>query len=630
MKRRFIDSLTRRFKLGSLILGAAGGSLLLSVACGGETVEVVREVPGEVVIQTVIVEKAIAGDTVIQTVVVEKVVTEQVVQTVIVEKVVEKVVLGDTIIQTVVVSVPVEAPGAPKPSTWGGVLRLAAHGPPAHFDFYASNTIANIGSQASMYNKLVRKIGISQNLPITGDLAHSWEISSDSKTYTFFLRDGVKFHDGSDFSAEDVKASYERIIFPQNDLVSGRKTNFGAVSEINILDPLTVEFKLSDPRGPGWMLTAMAHGWNVIVKKETLDDNDGNLREVDNHPGTGPFKYVSRNDEHWVQERFDGYWDPSKPNVDMIEHIWLVAWTPELSAALLSGVVDWGMWLDPKLGNQIRDGKKPGLKGLRWTLPNVGGMVFNTLREPYDDKRVRKALSIVIDQAAINEATKDLREAELGDWFLFGTPFAMTPAQIAETPGLRSPTAEDLALAQKLLAEAGYPDGKGFPKVSLVTRETPDQKITNAAIQAMIKEGLNIDSDIKLTDISVHGEKLRSQEFDFSTNAGYTVGLTDPAAYIVAGLGTCGDRPCDQNFGQWKNAEFDALIGELTDEGDQAARIGIVNEMRVILLDEWPIMPMGPAPQFWGWTENLAGVVPGDFSGHYDLHTWDDVWFLKK
>jgi hypothetical protein len=213
MKRRLFDSLSHQLRLRFLVLGVVSSALILSVACGGET-EVIKEVPGEVVIQTVIVEKEVPGEKVVETVIVEK----------------EVAVLGDTVIQTVVVSVPIEAPGAAKPSTWGGTLRLAAHGPPAHFDFYASNTIANIGSQAPMYNKLVRKIGITSDLPITGDLAHSWEISPDSKTYTFFLRDGVKFHDGSDFSAEDVKASYDRIIFPQNDLVSGRKTNFGAVS----------------------------------------------------------------------------------------------------------------------------------------------------------------------------------------------------------------------------------------------------------------------------------------------------------------------------------------------------------------------------------------------------------------
>ncbi|MCH7739498.1 MAG: ABC transporter substrate-binding protein [Chloroflexi bacterium] len=587
--------------------------MIFSLACGSDT-EVIREVPGEVVIQTVIVEKEVAGATVIETVIVEREVT----------------IPGDTIVQTVIVSVPVAVPGAPKPSIWGGTLRLAAHGPPAQFDFFASNTIANVGSQAPMYNRLIRHVGITTDLPITGDLAHSWDIASDSKTYTFFLRDGVKFHDGSDFSAEDIKATFERIIFPQNELISGRKTNFSAVFEINVIDPLTIEFKLDEPRGPGLILNAFAHGYNLIVKKETLEQYDGNLRQVDDHPGTGPFKYVSRNDEVWVQERFDDYWDPSKPNVDRIEQIWLVAWTPELSAALLSGVVDWGMWLDAKLGNDIRDGKKSGLKGLRWTLPNVDALAFNHTRAPYDDKRVRKAFALVIDQSAILEAQKDVREGDIGGWFLVNTPFALSRAELLTIPGFRVPTDEDIALARSLLADAGFPNGDGFPTVELWTRETPDQKILNAAVQAMLKEGLNIDSKIKLADVSVHGEKLRTREFDISSNAGYTVGLTDPAAYIVAGLGTCGDRPCDQNFSGWENAEFDVLIGELTRETNQAKRVGIVAQMREILLDEWPIMPLGPSPQFWGWWDaRLKGIVPGDFSGHYDLHTWDDVWLTK-
>ncbi|NQW16451.1 MAG: ABC transporter substrate-binding protein [Chloroflexi bacterium] len=611
MKLGLLDSLSHRLGLRILLPGAIGGALILATACGGETI--IKEVPGETVIQTVIVEKEVPGAKVVETVVVEREVT----------------IPGDTIIQTVVVSVPVPS-DAPKPSTWGGTLKLAAHGPPAHFDFYASNTIANVGSQASMYNKLVRHVGITTDLPITGDLAHSWDISSDSKTYTFHLRDGVKFHDGSDFGAEDVKASYDRLIFPEDGLVSIRKTNFGAVSSVNVIDPLTVEFKLSEPRGPGWMLSAMAHGWALVVKKETIEDNNGDLKTVDNHPGTGPFKYVSRNDEVWVQERFDDYFDPSKPNADRVEHIWLVAWTPELSAAVLSGVVDWGMWLEAKTGKDIRAGNRDGLTGVRWTLPNIGGMSMNTTRPPFDDKRVRKAFALVIDQVAILEATKDLRDGDLGEWFLIDTPYALTTDEVKQTPGLREPTAEDITLAKSLFAEAGYPNGDGFPKIELSTRETPEQKIMNAAIQAMLKQGLNIDVDIVLADISVHGEKLTTGDFDFSTNAGYTVGLTDPAAYIVAGLGTCGDRPCDQNTGRWQNAEFDKLIGDLTSETNVAARIAITDAMREILLDEWPVIPAGPAPQYWAWSNDLKGMPPGDFSAHYDLHTWDDVWLLKK
>src|SRR5574341_1350775 len=93
----------------------------------------------------------------------------------------------------------------------GGTMRLAAHGPPSMFDIYASGTIANVGAQAPMYDLLVRQDPRDPKLPIIPSLATSWTISSDGMTYTFHLRKGVKFHDGTDFIAEDVKATFDRI-----------------------------------------------------------------------------------------------------------------------------------------------------------------------------------------------------------------------------------------------------------------------------------------------------------------------------------------------------------------------------------------------------------------------------------
>ena len=189
--------------------------------------------------------------------------------------------------------------------------------------------------------------------------------------------------------------------------------------------------------------------------------------------------------------------------------------------------------------------------------------------------------------------------------------------------------AEDIALAQSLLADAGFPNGEGFPTVDLLTRETPDIRIQMAAIQAMISEGLNIDSKIKLADASVYGEQLVKRDFDVS-GGGWAVGLTDPAANIVAGLGQCAGKPCSQNFSGWNNAEFNALIDQLTEEANLNARLGIVDEMNEILLDEWPVMPLGAGFEYWAYWDHVKGVVPGDFTGDYELHMWDDVWLLKK
>src|SRR5262245_10547056 len=123
----------------------------------------------------------------------------------------------------------------------GGTLRLAAHGPPSMFDIYASGTIANVGAQAPMYDLLVRQDPRDSKLPIIPSLATSWTISPDGITYTFKLRQGVKFHDGTDFTAEDVKATFDRIVFPPPGLISLRIL---PIKETIVKDRYTVEMKL--------------------------------------------------------------------------------------------------------------------------------------------------------------------------------------------------------------------------------------------------------------------------------------------------------------------------------------------------------------------------------------------------
>src|SRR5262245_34281942 len=100
----------------------------------------------------------------------------------------------------------------------GGTLRYGVHTPPAHFDVHQSGTVANIGAQSPMYDTLIRR-DPRDGQTIIPDLAYKWEISPDSKKYTFHLRKGVKFHDGADFTAEDVKATFERIARPPKGVV---------------------------------------------------------------------------------------------------------------------------------------------------------------------------------------------------------------------------------------------------------------------------------------------------------------------------------------------------------------------------------------------------------------------------
>src|SRR5476649_1672226 len=175
---------------------------------------------------------------------------------------------------------------APEPNAKsGGVLKYAITSRPPHFDFHQSGTINSLGAQGCMFDNLIRRDPRDSGKTIIPDLAESWEIAPDGKTYTFFLRKGVLFHDGAELTSADVKATFDRISKPPPGIAIPRSVLFATVSEINARDKYTVEFKLSDPRPANFIMSAIASGWNVIVRKKTLEDNNYNLRKVSNIPG---------------------------------------------------------------------------------------------------------------------------------------------------------------------------------------------------------------------------------------------------------------------------------------------------------------------------------------------------------
>src|SRR6516225_5564432 len=151
---------------------------------------------------------------------------------------------------------------------YGGVLRWAGLADAPFFDLHQCDTAACATPLEPMYDTLLRYSPLDGGKTVIPDLAYQWEVSSDGLTYTFHLRAGVTFHDGAPLTAEDVKASFDHIIFPPSGILSPRKSVFDAVKEVMVVDPLTVQFVLSAPRG--FFLEAIASGWNVIYRKKTL------------------------------------------------------------------------------------------------------------------------------------------------------------------------------------------------------------------------------------------------------------------------------------------------------------------------------------------------------------------------
>jgi len=182
---------------------------------------------------------------------------------------------------------------------------------------------------------------------IIPDLAWKYEISPDGKKYTFHLRKGVKFHDGADFTAEDVKATYDRIVRPPKGVVirapalrHGERDRGGRPAQDRVPHV--------GGATQGLHARLLRERWNIIVRKKTLEENQGNLRQVMNYPGTGPFKHVSRQDkEVWIMDRNPNYWNKGLPYIDKLEVYHMFPFSPELGSAFISGKVDYARLLDP-------------------------------------------------------------------------------------------------------------------------------------------------------------------------------------------------------------------------------------------------------------------------------------------
>src|SRR5919109_3718026 len=194
----------------------------------------------------------------------------------------------------------------------GGELVFAAGGTPPSFDGHRETTFAMLHPVAPHYSTLLRFD--PQNYPkIVGDVAESWQVSKDALTYTFKLRQGIQFHDGSVLTAKDVKATYDKIIFPPEGVVSARQATYAAVDKVETPDIQTVVFRLKHPSAS--FLANLASPWNFIYKADILA-KDPRWYEK-NIMGTGPFTHVEYvAGSHWVGKKNPDYFMKGRPYLD--------------------------------------------------------------------------------------------------------------------------------------------------------------------------------------------------------------------------------------------------------------------------------------------------------------------------
>ena len=510
--------------------------------------------------------------------------------------------------------------GEPNPKH-GGIVRMGIPVRPPHFDLHQSGTIFNLGAMGCMFDNLIRRDPRDGGKTIIPDLAHSWQIAKDGKTYTFFLRKDVLFSDGAELTADDVKATFDRIAKPPQGISIPRSILFKAVTEINARDKYTVEFKLSEARPVNFMMSALASGFNVILRKKTLEDNYYDLRKVQVYPGTGPFRSVKYTEnEVWIMEKNKNYWSKELPYLDGIEFYHVLPFSPEMASAILANRVDYVFATDPATFRKAT--ATPTMSTVTHYQSVLHATMINNKRKPFEDPRVRRAMHLALDRPALIEVVKDVAPMMAGGFLYPFSEFAAPQQEREKCLGHQADPAAAIKEARALMAAAGHSDGiKGL---DFMVREIAIFKLWSQAIQAMLKESLNIECNLRTVVDSVWFADAASGNCDLAIG-GLVSALLDPSDYFNAWYGK--DGP--QNYSLWSNQEFQALSAEIDREIDAEKRQELIRQAEAIMEQDPPLLPVAWERIHELWYNYVRGRNPQGSFGIYDTVRHDTVWLDK-
>jgi peptide/nickel transport system substrate-binding protein len=460
--------------------------------------------------------------------------------------------------------------------TRGGTLTTAWGMAPTHFDLHQGGGCAGC---AMMYNGLIMWNVADGYHTIVPALATEWSANDDGTVYTFTLREGVTFHDGSPFTSADVVATFNRIINPPSNVsISGIREQLSMVESVSAPDDYTVEFTLRQPTA--YFLEVLAGDSMVIYADETLAANDNDLRGVTVPPGTGPFKFVEYiQGERLVLEANPNYWNAELPYVDRVEMLHVAAWA-DRGTAVLTGQAD--LTFNGSVDTWLEAQNRPEMVTARAPCLNSHMVAINNTKPPFDNPLVRRAIHLAVDRQALIDAFTPVWEpAFVTRWLPSASPWATPQEELLTMPGYRPDKTEDIETAKQLLAEAGYPDG--FETTFTAWTEASSSEVAVPAFAELLRTSLNIRGDIQVVERPRTTDILTSGEFDLFKSDTYASPVLDPYPLWNTFIRT----GASQNFSQYSNPDFDALLDELAVELDPTARQEIINR-GLDMLDENP------------------------------------------
>lgn len=440
--------------------------------------------------------------------------------------------------------------------------------------------------------------------------AESWTHSEDFKTWTFKLRKDGKWSDGTPLTTEDFLFSYERVLSPDfaakyasmlyflkgaEAFNKGETTDFATVG-VKALDKYTLELKLKAPT-PFLPEITKHYTWypvpkHAVLRKGTMTEQHTLWTDPDNIVSNGPFKMKLWKFNYIIEvEKNENYWDAENVKLNGIKFF------PVENAYTENRMFSNGQLHTTATvpSEMIEKARKEDPKSLKQeTYLSTSFLRCNLTRKPLDNIKVRKAISLAIQR-------DDIIEFLLKGGQTFATsltpPFGgYTPPKIIKT---------DLAEAKKLLAEAGYPNGKGFPEIDILTTSRETSVKLAEAIANMLKRDLGIYVNIKKYEWQTYLAKVSGLEYDLATG-GWTGDYIDPTTFLD--MWKKGDG---NNRTGWSSEEYEKILETASQTQDPEKRLTLLAEAETLLLNERPIIPL-----YWNTSNYLL---------HTDVKGWEPL-----
>jgi len=471
-----------------------------------------------------------------------------------------------------------EKPG-PTDITSEGALTLFDVGPPT-LDPALARSSTSLTYIVEIFSGLV---SFDPELNLTPDIAKSWEISSDGKTYTFHLRDGVKFHNGKEVTASDFKYSIERACDPSTgsqtaetylgDILGAKERLSGEAEEIRgikVIDNHTLEITIDAPKE--YFLSKLAYPAAFVVDQANVESG---TYWWQNPNGTGPFQLKEwQEDDFIILERNSLYYlEPPK-----IEHVVYLLWGGVPMRMYERGEID---VTNVYLGDieRVLDPANPLNEELT-IIPELSLFFigFNSAKPPFDDAKVRQAFCYAIDKDKIARLVlKDL--VNTADGIL---PPGM-PGYNEDIQGLTF----DPESAKQLLAESEYGDASNLPPIILTSSGRLSVSNLEAALVDMWRRNLGVEVEIRLLEPEKY-PYLIMQEKDELFTLGWGADYPDPQNFLDV-LFHSGTK---DNIGEYSNSEVDALLEEARVEKDVTARMNLYQQAEQMIVNDAACLPL--------------------------------------